>query len=168
MSRVTCHDVSHVTCHVSRVTCHMSHVFFCFFFWQSGEAYRWRVCYQRGLPRLVSHHSHITLFPFACKSSVAPVLTGAPPKVRAPGAHLAALRGHLAAIRGHLDALKGHLDDCSTNNFLKGKLLLSPVEQENETMQTYFIVRVKCTIFWLNIGLRIYFYKYVPDEKSSY
>ena len=23
---------------------------------QSGEASRWRVCYQRGLPRLVSYH----------------------------------------------------------------------------------------------------------------
>ena len=46
-----------VTCHGSRVTSHMSHVichnFFCFVFWQSGEAYRWRVCYQGGLPRLV-------------------------------------------------------------------------------------------------------------------
>ena len=40
-------------CHMSRVTCHMSQFFFYFFFGQSGEAYRWRVCYQRGLPRLV-------------------------------------------------------------------------------------------------------------------
>ena len=46
-------------CHVLRVTCHVSHVtiFFLFiiifFFGQFGEAYRWRVCYQRGLPRLV-------------------------------------------------------------------------------------------------------------------
>ena len=40
-------------CHMSHVTFHMSHVAF-FFFGQSGEAYRWRVCYQRGLPRLVS------------------------------------------------------------------------------------------------------------------
>ena len=33
----------------------MSHVtFFFLFFGQSGEAYRWRVCYQRGLPRLVN------------------------------------------------------------------------------------------------------------------
>ena len=46
VSRVTCH-MSRVTFHVSRVTCHI------FFFWQSGEGYRWRVCYQRGLPRLV-------------------------------------------------------------------------------------------------------------------
>ena len=55
-SHVTCH-VSRVTCHMSRVTSHMSHFFFFFFFFffgQSGEAYRWRVCYQRGLPRLVS------------------------------------------------------------------------------------------------------------------
>ena len=39
-------------CHLSRVTCHMS-LLFSFFFGQSGGAYRWRVCYQRGLPRLV-------------------------------------------------------------------------------------------------------------------
>ena len=38
-----------VTCHVSHVTCHM----YFFFFGQSGEAYRWRVCYQWSLPRLV-------------------------------------------------------------------------------------------------------------------
>ena len=50
MSHVACH-VSHVICHVSRITCPMSHVFF--FYGQTGEAYRWRVCYQRGLPRLV-------------------------------------------------------------------------------------------------------------------
>ena len=55
MLHVMCHVSRHVSCHVSRVTCHMSHVnfFFFFFFGQSGEAYRWRVCYQRGLPRLV-------------------------------------------------------------------------------------------------------------------
>ena len=49
--------MSCVTCHVSRVTCHVSHVtdhfIYFFFFGQSGEAYRLRVCYQRGLPRLV-------------------------------------------------------------------------------------------------------------------
>ena len=55
VSHVTCH-VSRVTCHVSHVTCHMSHVFlsfifiFYFFFGQSGGAYRWRVCHQRGYP----------------------------------------------------------------------------------------------------------------------
>ena len=36
---------------MSRVTCDMSHV--TFFFLQSGEAYRWWVRYQGGLPRLV-------------------------------------------------------------------------------------------------------------------
>ena len=62
MSRVMCH-VSRVTCHVSRVTCHVSSVtfFFLFFFflypkknYLRGGASQWRVCYQRGLPRLVS------------------------------------------------------------------------------------------------------------------
>ena len=52
MSHVTCH-MSHVTCHLSPVTCHVSLFFFFFLFRQSGEAYPWRVCYQRGLPRLV-------------------------------------------------------------------------------------------------------------------
>ena len=55
MSHVTCH-VSHVTCHVSHVTCHMSCVTcntFFSSFWQCGEAYWWRVCYQRGLSRPV-------------------------------------------------------------------------------------------------------------------
>ena len=46
---------SRVTYHVSPVTYHVSHVFF----WQSGEAYRWRVCYQRGLPRLVFNQCHL-------------------------------------------------------------------------------------------------------------
>ena len=54
-----CH-MSRVMCHMSRVTCHMSHVT-CpkekkkreKKFGQSGGASRWRVCYQRGLPRLV-------------------------------------------------------------------------------------------------------------------
>ena len=47
--------MSHVMCHMSRVTCHMSrvtcHLFFSFL--TTVEAYRWRVCYQRGLPNLV-------------------------------------------------------------------------------------------------------------------
>ena len=61
-----CH-VSCVRCHLSPVTCHVSPVTFqniCFKqnciikknplkYWKSGEAWRWRVCYQRGLPRLV-------------------------------------------------------------------------------------------------------------------
>ena len=44
--------LSHVTCHLSHVTCHVSKVIFFFFFGQRGEASRWRVCYQRRLPRL--------------------------------------------------------------------------------------------------------------------
>ena len=49
--------VSHVTCHVSRVTYHMSHVkCHIFLFLQSGWACWWRVCYQRGVPRLVFLH----------------------------------------------------------------------------------------------------------------
>ena len=52
VSCVMCH-MSRVMCHMSQVTCHMSFFYFYFFFGQSGEAYWWRVCYQRGLPRLV-------------------------------------------------------------------------------------------------------------------
>ena len=62
MSHVSC-----LMCHVSWVTCHLSHVtcpkFFTNIFYakkypleeieQNGGASRWRVCYQRGLPRLV-------------------------------------------------------------------------------------------------------------------
>ena len=61
MSRVTCHVSCVTTCHVSCVTCHMSHVIFIFIFFlgQSGEVYRWRVCYQRGLPRLVSPYYYL-------------------------------------------------------------------------------------------------------------
>ena len=57
--------MSHVTCHMSHGTCHMSHFFFYFFFFfgQSGEAYRWRVCYQCGLPRQV-------FFSLSCFSSL--------------------------------------------------------------------------------------------------
>ena len=44
MSLFMCH-VSRVTFHMSYVTCHISCVTY--------EAYWWRVCYQRGLPRLV-------------------------------------------------------------------------------------------------------------------
>ena len=53
-----CH-MSNVSCHMSRVICRLSLVkkisssFFQFFFRQSGEAYRWRVCYHWGLPRQV-------------------------------------------------------------------------------------------------------------------
>ena len=74
-SNTICH-VSHVICHVSRVMCHLSRVTYhmSLFFTikkkinkikklhffvihkkieQSGGASWWRVCYQRGLPRLV-------------------------------------------------------------------------------------------------------------------
>ena len=54
MSRVICH-VSCVTCHMSCVTC----FFCCCFFWQSGEAHWWRVCYQHGLPLLVFFIHHL-------------------------------------------------------------------------------------------------------------
>ena len=50
VSRVSC-QVSGVRCQVSGVTCHF--FLFLYFFWQIGGASRWRVCYQRGLPRLV-------------------------------------------------------------------------------------------------------------------
>ena len=53
----TCHIpcvTCHVTCHMSRVTCKMSKKKNIISYWQIGEAYRWRVCYQWGLPRLVS------------------------------------------------------------------------------------------------------------------
>ena len=58
LSHVRCH-MSCVTCHVSPVTCNLSHVtchiFLLLFSLQSGEASQGRVCYQRGLPRLVFH-----------------------------------------------------------------------------------------------------------------
>ena len=40
---------------MSRITCHMSHVTFIiiYFFLQSGEAIRWRVCNEEGRPHLV-------------------------------------------------------------------------------------------------------------------
>ena len=49
---VTC-QVSGVMCHMSGVTCQVSGVMCKIFFLQSGWASRWRVCYQRGLPRIV-------------------------------------------------------------------------------------------------------------------
>ena len=70
VSGVRC-QVLRVRCHVSGVTCHFfSSIFFWTTWWgysvegllstgptpsslQSDEASRWRVCYQRGLPRLV-------------------------------------------------------------------------------------------------------------------
>ena len=53
MSRVTCH-VSRVTCHMSHVTCHKKNIYiYIKKNGKSGGASRLRVCYQRGLPRLV-------------------------------------------------------------------------------------------------------------------
>ena len=51
----TLYHVLYVTCQVSGVRCHMSGLFsfLFFFFGQSGGACLWRVCYQRGLPRLI-------------------------------------------------------------------------------------------------------------------
>ena len=43
----TSHHMTCGTCHVSHVTCHN------YFFLESAEASRWRVCYKRGLPCLV-------------------------------------------------------------------------------------------------------------------
>ena len=55
MSCVICH-VSLVTCHVWGVKCQVSGVtcIFSFFYFLSVRASWWRVCYQWGLPRLVS------------------------------------------------------------------------------------------------------------------
>ena len=47
------HPPLHVICHMSCFMCHMSCVTCHFFVWQIGEASWWRVCYKRGLPRLV-------------------------------------------------------------------------------------------------------------------
>ena len=64
VSYLTCYG-SHVMCHLSYVTCYMSNFFFTFFLikkksqknhkkmGQCGEASRWKVSYQRGLPYLV-------------------------------------------------------------------------------------------------------------------
>ena len=48
----TPHHVSRVTCHVSPVTCNF-YLFKKIYNWQHGGDSHWRVCYQRGLPRLV-------------------------------------------------------------------------------------------------------------------
>ena len=50
VSAVSC-QLSGVSCQVSGVTCHI--FYFIIFFLQTVGASRWRVCYQRGLPRLV-------------------------------------------------------------------------------------------------------------------
>ena len=58
VSCVTYHcQMSHVMCHVSCVTCHVSYIYF--FLLQNGGASWWRVCYQRGRPRLVFINSKL-------------------------------------------------------------------------------------------------------------
>ena len=49
------HNMSHVTCQMPCITCQMSCVncHIIFFVGLIGGAYRWRVCYQQGLPCLV-------------------------------------------------------------------------------------------------------------------
>ena len=47
-----------VRCCVSCVTCHVSYVTCKFFFLQIFGASRWRVCYQWGLPRIVSNYNN--------------------------------------------------------------------------------------------------------------
>ena len=55
---------SGVMCHMSHVTFHMSNVVFFIpfysFFKPSGEASRWRICYQRGLTHLVLTYPNMT------------------------------------------------------------------------------------------------------------
>ena len=65
MSCVKYH-MSHVTCHLSHVTCHMPQVTCKLFLGggQNGEASHWRICYQRGLPRLVFLPLHIMFYLF--------------------------------------------------------------------------------------------------------
>ena len=55
---VTC-QVSSVTCHVSGVMCQVSHVRYHAFFLQTVWASRCRVCYHRGLLRLVSYSQSV-------------------------------------------------------------------------------------------------------------
>ena len=64
MSDVTC-LVSGVTCQVSGVMCIF--VFIFFFFKQSDGASCWRVCYPRGLPRLVQVLKDIKIAPLVLK-----------------------------------------------------------------------------------------------------
>ena len=64
-------SLSHVVCHISCVKCNY---FLFFFLSQSVGAIQWRVCYQRGLPRLVyedllvgsSQSDRLTVYPLNC------------------------------------------------------------------------------------------------------
>ena len=55
---VRCH-MSPVMCHMSRVPCPITcvtNIYIYIFVWTIYEARQWRVCYQRGLPRLVIYY----------------------------------------------------------------------------------------------------------------
>ena len=78
MSHVMCH-VFGDTCQVSRVRCHVSG-FFLLFFGQSGGPSQWRVCYQRGLPRLVLMVvENMRPFPFHYLHQTEPCMSYTPP-----------------------------------------------------------------------------------------
>ena len=97
VSCVMCH-MSHVTCHMSRVSCQnifftlfnkKIYVLFVFFnkFGQSGGASRWRICYQRGLPRLVSFkigHPSFYSTPNECFKNIICFLSTPAPKKYIP------------------------------------------------------------------------------------
>ena len=69
VSRVRCH-MSPVKCHVSPVPCQKNYIFF--FNGKSVGASRWRVCYQRGLPRLVCNTNCIKVT-FVYKPLIKPI-----------------------------------------------------------------------------------------------
>ena len=81
LSPVICHvscvmcQVSPVTCHVSHVTCNITHFVFFLSFLQSGEAIRWRVCYQRGTPCLVCIYLNIIQILCSWRCSLNTVIT---------------------------------------------------------------------------------------------
>ena len=54
---------------------------------------------------------------------------------------------------------------------IKGKLLFSSVELVKLILDPNFVVGVKCTIFWLKRGLRVYldlYAPYFPKSTSKY
>ena len=57
-------------CQVSHVTCHKLYFFYYYYnffsFLQIGGAIRWRVCYQQGLPRLVSNRKRENKYILHC------------------------------------------------------------------------------------------------------
>ena len=89
VSHVRCH-MSGVTCQVSRVRCHMSYIYI--FFLQSDWASRWRVCYQRGLPRLVFNRPWI-------------LRECSPPNK----CHMSGVRCHMSGVRCHVSHVTCHM-----------------------------------------------------------